>query len=152
MLKRKNKLEKPTNPAKLSWKNVKRFLQGWRRYILFRLSGTKLIPEMNLLEPHLQEQFQYRLQVMNPECLKRGECVICGCETPQLQLADDSCEGNCYPPFMEKQGWEEIKRKDWNALPKALGMRRVGVSHCSLQCLQCSHRACSSCPSRGRYT
>ena len=29
---------------------------------------------------------------------------------------------------LEKQEWEVIKRKDWNALRKALGMQRVGVS------------------------
>ena len=64
---------------------------------------------MNLLPEEQQEQFQYRLQVMNKECLKRGECIICGCQTPQLQLVDDSCEGNCYPPFMSKEIWNQYK-------------------------------------------
>jgi hypothetical protein len=49
---------------------------------------------------------------MNQECLKSGHCIICGCQTPQLQMCDESCEGNCYPEMMSKQDWEKYKKEN----------------------------------------
>jgi hypothetical protein len=46
---------------------------------------------------------------MNQTCLKQGSCVICGCSTPQLQMADAACEGNCYPEMMSKENWDNYK-------------------------------------------
>ena len=101
---------KPTNPAKITLHNIKRFIQGYWRYFLFKFSKDS--SDLNLLSKHKQEQFKWRMRVMNPECLKNKKCVICGCETPFLQMADDSCEGNCYPAFMSKEDWNKYKKEN----------------------------------------
>lgn len=49
---------------------------------------------------------------MNQECLKKGNCVICGCQTPQLQMTDESCDGKCYPEMMDKETWEKYKKEN----------------------------------------
>ena len=90
---------------------------GWWRYLLYKLSRNRYLSKVSetslgLLGPHKQEQFEYRLTVMNKECLSKGNCVICGCQTPQLQMTNESCDGNCYPPMMEYEQWEEYKKEN----------------------------------------
>lgn len=103
----------PTEPAKINLRNIKKFLQGWTRYIYYLLSKNKFAKKvgdsLNLLPSYKQEQFNYRLQVMNKECLTSGHCVICGCGTPELQMADEACEGKCYPEMMEEKEWVDFK-------------------------------------------
>lgn len=101
---------KPTNPAKITWHNIKRFIQGYWRYFLFKFSKDG--QDLNLLAKYKQEQFKWRLRVMNPECLENKKCVICGCETPYLQMSDEACEGKCYPDFMSKEGWDQYKKEN----------------------------------------
>lgn len=100
--------------AKINLKNIKRFLQGWYRYILYKLQKHEDPESLNLLPLHKQEQFRYRLQIMDKQCLADGKCKICGCETPQLQMIDDACEGKCYPNMMSKEEWDEFKRRNYN--------------------------------------
>lgn len=62
---------------------------------------------------HIREQFIFRLESMKlskqgSECLLKGECV-CGCAVPDLQLSDDACEHNCYPPMMDEKKWNTYK-------------------------------------------
>jgi hypothetical protein len=64
---------------------------------------------MQFLPIYKQEQFKYRLNIMDQNCLKQGYCKICGCETPQLQMSDEACEGQCYPFMMNKEDWEKFK-------------------------------------------
>lgn len=45
---------------------------------------------------------------MNILCYERGECIECGCQTTALQMANKTCEGNCYPPMMSKKVWENL--------------------------------------------
>jgi hypothetical protein len=108
-------MPQPSRPAKINLPNIARFIQGWLRYIVFYLSGKsrafrKVSSTFHLLSPEKQEQFKYRLQVMNPQCLSGGACVICGCETPQLQMIDDTCDGGCYPKMMDAQAWTKYKK------------------------------------------
>lgn len=106
----------PTEPAKITLKNIKKFFQGWTRWIVLKLSKNKFVKKVSdsigLLPGYKQEQFLFRLQTMNQECLKSGNCVVCGCETPQLQLADDACDGKCYPVMMNKEDWEKYKKEE----------------------------------------
>lgn len=60
------------------------------------------------MRKHIKNQFIWRLAAMNPKCLDNGECIMCGCKTPQLQLANRICEGNCYPPLVDKKTFELI--------------------------------------------
>lgn len=107
---------KPSNPAKINLKNIKRFLQGWIRYIIYKLSKIKYLKnvtdELLTLPAHKEEQFKYRLQIMDSQCLTQGYCKICGCKTPQLQMSDESCEGNCYPVMLNKEDWEKFKKEN----------------------------------------
>src|SRR6478609_10766631 len=104
---------KPSKPAKINLTNIRKFIQGWYRFIVYKLSEKKYLSKVSEELPFIAndkvEQFKYRLTVMNKECLKSGSCIICGCYTPQLQMTDASCEGNCYPPMMNKQEWEKYK-------------------------------------------
>ena len=62
------------------------------------------------LEPHLAEQWMWRLTKSNPVCMNHGEC-FCGCPIPDLQLADKTCENSCYPEMMDKEAWESYKKE-----------------------------------------
>ena len=62
-----------------------------------------------LMREHIREQIDYRVSVMDKECYNKGECKICGCKTIHLQMANKACEGNCYPPMMNKTVWKIFK-------------------------------------------
>lgn len=98
---------------KITWTNIKKFITGWFRYIIYKLSKFKFVAkvaeDLNLLSPHKVEQFKWRLSVMKSECLTSGACVICGCETPQLQMTNEACEGKCYPEMMDQETWDKYK-------------------------------------------
>jgi len=81
-------------PNRLTLENIKAYFQGnWR---LLHLTD---------LPDHIQDQFYYRIVSMNPECRLNGECP-CKCPYPNKQLSDESCQNDCYPPFLEKKDWE----------------------------------------------
>lgn len=63
-----------------------------------------------LLRKHIVEQIEFRMKVMKKECYENGECVICGCSTPALQMCNKSCEGDCYPDMVGKYTWKTFKR------------------------------------------
>lgn len=80
------------------------YLQGNFRYRLYysRYFGF-------LLPDYIYEQISYRLFIMRNECYIQGACVLCGCETPHLQMADKACKGKCYPPMLKEMVWEKYK-------------------------------------------
>lgn len=82
---------------KLTYSNVKRFLQG--NYRLFTFEKQ---PQF------LKEQIWFRLSKANPECLKN---TICPCTCPVIGRAssEDSCEKNCYPLMMDEETWDVYK-------------------------------------------
>lgn len=99
--------------ARITPKNIKKFITGWYRWCLYKLQRTRYIKafeDYNFLPTHQQEQFQFRIMTMDQECLESGACKICGCKTPQLQLADEPCDGNCYPEMMSKEDWKTYKQ------------------------------------------
>lgn len=59
-----------------------------------------------IIRKFIKEQINYRIAWMNPECYDKGSCVICGCETTALQMANKSCDLPCYPCMMDKKDWE----------------------------------------------
>lgn len=64
-----------------------------------------------LIRKHIQEQFEKRLEIMNPTCLSQGQCEHCGCDIPALTFSNKQCEGKCYYPMMSKKQWLEYKTK-----------------------------------------
>jgi hypothetical protein len=56
-----------------------------------------------LIRPHILKQINYRIEVMNKDCYTKGSCVMCGCNTTMLQMADKQCSKPCYPPMLNKK-------------------------------------------------
>lgn len=58
-----------------------------------------------LIRPHIREQIQLRLLVIDSICKTTGICKLCGCNTPALQMCDKACNKPCYPPMLNKAQW-----------------------------------------------
>lgn len=86
-------------------KNIFYFFQGYIRYFILRNESLR----KRFLRKHIEEQISYRINSIKKECYKNGSCIYCGCEVPQLQMANKSCGGNCYPIMFNKKDWERIK-------------------------------------------
>ena len=100
---------------KIKINDIFAYLIGKYRYKLFY--NTKLLW---LMRPHIFEQIQWRISVMNLDCYLQGSCIKCGCETTALQMANKACTGNCYPKMMNKKEWKKfqtnLKIKDYDKL------------------------------------
>lgn len=66
-----------------------------------------------LIRRHIQEQFDFRMKVMDQECYLAGQCKVCGCDIPALTLSDKQCEGKCYYPMMSKKQWTIYKQENF---------------------------------------
>lgn len=100
---------------RITVKNVIRFITGYSRWFRYRLFKKyrflkKHIGVLSFYQDHKVEQIEYRMEVMNEKCRNSGKCIECGCHTPQLQMIDEPCEGNCYPAMMSKEEWERYKK------------------------------------------
>lgn len=88
-------------------KKVKDYIQGYSRYHLYYIKKGKF---RKWIPRYIVEQFEYRLGVMDHECLNNGSCKICGCDTTALQMANKACDKPCYPEMMKKSSWEIFKK------------------------------------------
>lgn len=88
--------------ARVTVRNVWAFLQGTLRYRLYYSRFQWLIRR------HVRAQIEWRIRVMEAECLGRGSCVRCGCRTTALQMASKSCDKPCYPPMMGRRRWRRF--------------------------------------------
>lgn len=68
-----------------------------------------------LIPKHIKEQFVYRVNSMDVDCLNTGSCKKCGCKTLNLQFASKPCGGNCYPKMESKLNWGKSKKFGINA-------------------------------------
>jgi len=89
-----------------SFADVKDYFRGNFRYHLYYSKYFSF-----LLRAHVKEQIELRIRMMDKECLNSGSCKICGCKTTHLQMANKSCEGNCYPTLMKPFDWKYFKRE-----------------------------------------
>lgn len=87
---------------KITIKNIIAFIVGNIRY---RLYYSKFL---FLIRRHILEQIRFRIKVMDRECYVRGSCVMCGCTTTALQMANKMCDKPCYPPMMKKKIWNKF--------------------------------------------
>ena len=96
--------------------NIKSYIVGMFRYKLYYSKYKKFIRK------HILEQIDFRIDYMKIDCYNNGSCVKCGCLTTALQMANKSCEGECYPEMMDKKSWvsfrngvpyKDIKNNDW---------------------------------------
>ncbi len=79
------------------------FFQGHTREYLYYSKCRFLIRK------HIQEQFEWRLEMMDRVCYSSGQCKICECSIPALTFANKQCEGKCYYPMMTKKQWNDYK-------------------------------------------
>ena len=61
----------------------------------------------HLLLPHIRQQIEIRIKSSLP-CISEGQCTICKCSTPALQMANKACDKPCYPAMLSKKDWEEF--------------------------------------------
>lgn len=90
------------------------FLGNFRYHFYYGGGLSKKYPlvawlRKRVLKKHIKEQIAWRISVMNQECYALGYCIKCGCDTPHLQMANKACDGNCYPPMLNKGDWEIFK-------------------------------------------
>lgn len=105
--------------------NIKRFFLAYYRkfqmWLLSRKMITSLFQYSDSLKDYsdsknyIKEQFIWRLHKMSlskdgQQCINKKECIHCGCAVPDLQLTNDACEGNCYPPMMDEKKWNSYKK------------------------------------------
>ena len=90
----------------ITWKNVYAFFQGYLRWFIW----VSPLLRKKLMRKHIREQITYRMNSINRECYQNGSCIHCGCEIPQLLMANKTCGGNCYPVMVDKKNW--ILRKE----------------------------------------
>lgn len=90
-----------------SFMDIFDFFRGNYRYHIYYLPELKW-----LMRPHIREQIDFRILTMDKECLNSGSCKVCGCRTTHLQMANKSCEGNCYPPILKRKHWDNYKEED----------------------------------------
>lgn len=90
-----------------SFKDVLDFFRGNLRYKIYYTPSLKW-----LMRTAIREQIDFRISIMDKECLNKGSCKICGCRTTHLQMANKPCEGNCYPPMMKAKVWNNYKEED----------------------------------------
>lgn len=60
------------------------------------------------LPAHVLEQFQWRLGIMNLECLEKGHCP-CNCSVPEKQIEGRQCDLQCYTDMMSEKDWDDYK-------------------------------------------
>lgn len=89
---------------KFNIKNLIAYVQGNIRYCLYYSDFNYLIPL------HIREQIEGRIESMKKECYNNGSCTECGCRTTHLQMANKSCDGNCYPKMVNKEKWKYMKK------------------------------------------
>jgi hypothetical protein len=89
---------------KKPFKDVFYYFQGNFRMKLYYSKHFKF-----LIAPHIREQIHYRLVWADQTCINQGSCKLCGCETPQLQMCNKTCEGLCYPPMLSKTQWSSFQ-------------------------------------------
>lgn len=90
--------------SKINLTNILAYLQGNIRYRLY-YSRFKF-----MIRAHILEQIDFRIRFMKKECYENGQCVLCGCATTALQMADKACDAPCYPPIMGRGDWHYFKK------------------------------------------
>jgi hypothetical protein len=92
------------NLRDITLQNILAYNIGWFRYNLYYSKHFKF-----LIRKHILEQIDVRIESMRAECFYSGSCIMCGCTTTALQMANKACEGDCYPKMMSRRKWKALK-------------------------------------------
>lgn len=87
----------------INLKNIIAYFQGMLRYKWYYGKFKFLI------RTHIREQIDFRIKVMDKECLNQGSCKLCGCMVTGLQMANKMCDKPCYPVMLSKKEWKKFK-------------------------------------------
>ena len=90
--------------AKINFTNIIGYIQGKVRYKVYYNFFNWLIRE------HIKEQIEWRIMVMEKSCYTSGACMLCGCSTTALQMANKPCDKPCYPGMMNSRKWKDFKQ------------------------------------------
>ena len=82
------------------------FLGNYRYWLFYHQKEPRL---KYFIRPHIREQIEFRIDVMDKECYNSGSCKICGCETTALQMCNKPCDKPCYPSMMNRREWNRFK-------------------------------------------
>lgn len=104
--------KKLANPAKITLKNIKKFLQGNYYKLVMKVPYLTA----RLVKASRVEQMAWRrtqVAIKSPECFSTGTC-FCGCDVEGLIAADAACEQEmkCFPEMMTHEEWKEFKTKN----------------------------------------
>lgn len=84
-------------------KNILAYITGNIRYKLYYSKFVWLIPT------HIREQIEARINSMEKTCYTQGSCIMCGCKTTALQMANKQCDKPCYPEMLSRADWKWLK-------------------------------------------
>ena len=114
---------KAPNRSKVSFKNIKAFIQGTLIDSVIDLNQEELTPFQKLLAPiYLREQV-YMRAYLSMACLKNITCVDCGCCQKKKIWSNVPCNkyyhdrvSACYSNFMSKDEWHNFKLSSGHVL------------------------------------
>jgi hypothetical protein len=89
------------NKFGLLFKSKHKLLDIWSYFL-----GEYRFYFQKLTRKFIREQISFRIKSIKMECVMNGSCLECGCDIPQLAYCNRPCEGNCYPPMMNKKDWK----------------------------------------------
>lgn len=96
--------------SRYSWLNIKSYIVGNFRYKLYYpINGFYRFLSKYLLSIHIREQIGLRISSMDKQCYTMGNCKLCGCSTPALQMSNKSCDKPCYPKMLSKSDFTFLK-------------------------------------------
>lgn len=107
--------------SKINLSNMIAYIQGNVRYQLYYSKYKWLIPG------YILEQIDVRIKSMNEQCYHTGSCIMCGCRTTHLQMANKPCEGACYPVMMDKRKWKYMKKNNVIVINNVLWYLKKGM-------------------------
>jgi hypothetical protein len=91
----------------INLQNIKNYIDGNLRYLKSKIAN---------LEPHIQEQIEYRLYLCRNDCKVKGECINCGCNFPDRLYSFTTCNSARFPNLMNKGEWEIFKSNNINGV------------------------------------
>ncbi len=87
--------------SKITFKDIISYIQGNIRYQAYYSTRFTW-----LIRKHIREQIEFRINSMDRNCYTQGSCIMCGCKTTALQMANKMCDNPCYPEMVTKKIWK----------------------------------------------
>lgn len=90
--------------SKITFKNILSFLEGNFKFYFYKYTKAPT---------YLKEQYAYRLEKCEKDCVKQKKCVYCGCPPIKKAFTKESCnKGKRFPDLMSENQWIRYKQKN----------------------------------------